>query len=352
MYRALLYPLLTLLGGCSFLVFGEASERADDPVIKGINYISITVNNLDEATNIFADVADLQVVDERKMTQIPGSESLLGRKKFTAQTRMMRSHNAQLRFVQFEDAHQSRKTYPKVDVYGPGVAHVAFQVNEETSAYSKFLTAGAKPVNGTPNMITLNPDNPVEYAYARDANQTMYEFEHVDFSKLDRDTPPKYDYRIRHVALATPDFDRIVKFYSILLEQKQPRRLGRLINLQGENFDNVSGLADTKLKMAFFNVRNMELEIAQYVSHPTKLPKKPRPLDAPGFAMIVFDVEDLDAARAILITAGGSIVSEAERMDNGQMMVARDPDGNLLGFQKLDPKSIFSSQNFDGDGTS
>ncbi len=350
--RVLLFPLFFLLSSCSFLVFGEASDRPEDAIIRGINYVSVTVNDLDQATKLYGDTVALQLVDEREMDQFPGSTILLGREKFVAKSRLMRSNNAQLRFVQFEDADASRKTYPKVEVYGPGIAHVAFQVNKETKAYSRFLAAGAKPVNGTPDMTSLNPENPVEYAYARDTNRTMYEFEHVDISKLDRATPPKYDYRIRHVALATPDFDRIVKFYSILLEQEEPRRLGRLINLQGENFDSVSGLPDTKLKMAFFQVRNMELEIAQYTSHPSTLPQKPRPLDAPGFAMIVFDVEDLEAAREKLISAGGSIVSEAKPMDGGQMMVARDLDGNLLGFQKVNSASVFSSQNFDGDGTS
>ncbi len=349
--RFLLCPLLLLLSGCSFLIFGEASERPDDAVIRGINYVSVTVNNLDEVTDMFADVADLKMVDERELIEIPGSDSLLGRANFTGKTRMMRSNNAQLRFVQFEDSDESLGEYSKVEVFGPGMAHVAFQVNKATNAYSKFLAAGAKPVNGTPDMTTLNSDNPVEYAYARDANRTMYEFEHVDISRLNRATPPKYDYRIRHVALATPDFDRIVKFYSKLLEQEQPRRLGRIINLQGESFDSVSGLPDAKLKMAFFQVRNMELEIAQYISHPTKLPAKPRPFDAPGFSMIVFDVDDMTAAKALLIAAGGSIVSEAKPFDGGQMMVARDLDGNLLGFQKIDPDSVFSSQNFDGDGS-
>lgn len=350
--RFLLIPFLFLLGSCSFLVFGEASERPDDAVIKGINYVAVTVNDLDEATAVFGEVVDLKMVDERDMVEIPGSDSLLDRENFVAKTRMMRSNNAQLRFLQFEDAGTARKDHPKVEVYGPGLAHVAFQVNKDTNAYSKFLATGATPVNGTPNMTTLNPDNPVEYAYARDANKTMYEFEHVDISKLNRTTPPKYNYRIRHVALATPDFDRIVGFYSILLEQEQPRRLGRLINLQGESFDKVSGFPDTKLKMAFFQVRNMELEIAQYTSHPTKLPAKPRPFDAPGFAMIVFDVDDMEAAKTLLKTAGGTIVSEARPMDGGTIMIARDLDGNLLGFQKVGPESVFSSQNFDGDGTS
>lgn len=350
--RFLLVPLLVLLSSCSFLVYGEASERPDDAVIKGINYVVVTVNDLDQATTIFGDVADLKLVDERAVETIPGSDELLGRDKFVANSRLMRSNNAQLRFMQFEDADASRRKSPKIEVYGPGIAHVAFQVNKDTSAYSKFLSAGAEPVNGTPEMTTLNPDNPVEYAYARDANRTMYEFEHVDISRLDRAKPPKYNYRIRHVALATPDFDRIVQFYSTLLEQDQPRRLGRLINLQGKNFDSVSGLPDTKLKMAFFQVRNMELEIAQYVSHPTKLPDKPRPLDAPGFTMIVFDVEDLDAAKTLLTAAGGTIVSEAKPMEGGQMMIARDLDENLLGFQKVGLESVFSSRNFDGDGTS
>ncbi|MEM8497991.1 MAG: VOC family protein [Pseudomonadota bacterium] len=349
--RKLLVVLLPLLSACDFLIVGDASRRANDAIVRGINYVAVTVNDLDQSTRLLAGAVNLETVNEGDIDEVPAPMALLGRDEFSTKTRLIKSSNAQLRFIQFKNLPAKRSDYPRVEVNGPGIAHVAFQVNKETKAYDRFLKAGGTPVNGTSEMTQLNAANPVTYAYARDANDTMYEFEHVDITQLDRVAPPKYNYRIRHVALATPDFNRAVNFYSILLQQEKPRRLGRFINLQGEGFDSVSGFSGAKLKMAFFQVRNMELEIAQYISHPTSLPDQPRPFDAPGFSMIVFDVEDLSLARKQLLAAGGTIVSESSQMDGGLVLLGRDLDGNLLGFQKISDESIFSSQNFDSDGS-
>ena len=178
----------------------------------------------------------------------------------------------------------------------------------------------------------------------------MVEVEHVDIDKLDLPEPPKNQYRIRHVALATPDIDRAVKFYSKLLQEPKPRRLGRFWKLSGEKLDKVSGLPDSKIEMAFFQVRNMELEIAQYHSHPTQRPADPRPLDALGYNMIVFDVEDLAKARDHVVASGGDMVGEYEGLYDHKILFARDPDGNLIGFQTAPETSVISSQNFKDNG--
>jgi hypothetical protein len=96
----------------------------------------------------------------------------------------------------------------------------------------------------------------------------------------------------------------------------------------------------------------MELEIAQYVSHPTDTPKTPRPIDALGYNMIVFDVTDLTTAKEKLIAAGGTIETEALPLDGGEIFFGRGPDNNLLGFQQLTKSSLYSAKNFKDDGSS
>lgn len=350
--RYVLIVLGFLVGVAAYYwFFGSAiSPRPDDAVVRGINYVSVSVSDLDAATAQFADTFDLKQVDERPMDLPPALQTMLGRDSVSASTRTMKSVNAQLRFVQFDSRSAEAQATPQVEVNGPGYAHVCFQVAKKTGAYQKFLESGGVHI-GAREMVQLNPARPVEYAYARNADGTMVEIEHVDIEALNLSTPPKSNYRIRHVALATPDYDRAVKFYSVLLEQPKPRRIGRLRNLQGENFDKVSGYKDVQLKMAFFQVRNMELEIAQVINPASQTPTSERPFDALGYNMIVFDVADLDAAREKLIAAGGTVVSEASPMDGGEILLGRDLDQNLLGFQKLSDDSVFSSQNFDGDGT-
>lgn len=331
---------------------GEASSPSGErteTVIQGVNYVGVSVSDIERSTDFYSGAADLQLVQENAVNNSAALDAIAGRDGVSADTRLLKSVNAQLRFMQFENLSANAQSASQIEVHGPGIAHICYQVAKKTKTYERFLEAGATPI-GDRELVQLNPRNPVEYAYARDADGIIFEVEHVDLEKLDLDTPRTNSYRIRHVSLATPDIDRIVKFYSVLLEDPAPRRVGRLGGFSGENIDKVSGLPGSKLKMAWFPVRNLELEIIQYVSHPTKTLSEPRPVDALGYNMIVFDVTGLDAAREKLVAAGGTVVGVPELMDGGEIMFGRDPDGNLLGFQVVAPDAAVSSRNFKDDG--
>ena len=341
----------TIIGLFVILSLWSCAESPEPgpPVVRGVNYVGVSVSDLESSTEFYSGAADLQLVENSVISDSPVMDALLGRTGVSAQTSLLKSSNAQLRFMQFDNRSTEANAAPKLEVHGPGIAHVCYQVAKKTNSYQRFLDAGAVHI-GDRDMVQLNPKRPVDYAYARDADGIMFEVEHVDIAKLDLDTPPRYDYRIRQVSLATSDIDRAVKFYSALLDEKSPRRLGRLFSLSGEKLDKVSGLAGTKLEMAFFQVRNTELEIIQYVSHPTTTPETARPVDALGYNMIVFDVVDVDAAREKLINAGGTVVGDVKPMDGGQILFGRDPDGNLLGFQAVSSEAVFSSQQFKDNG--
>ena len=348
--RKILIGLMALVFLSACMRQSAQSTRPVNAVVRGVNYVGVSVSDLDQSTHFYSKAADLKLVENGVISDNPVFDALVGRSGVRATTRLLKGSNAQLRYMQFDELSAPSRETPQVEVHGPGIAHVCFQVAKETKVYDNFLAAGATPV-GAPEMVQLNPARPVEYAYARDSDDIMFEVEHVDIAALDLDEPPKNKYRIRHVAISTPDIDRAVEFYSTLLEQKKPRRIGRWFSLSGEKFDKVSGLAETKMEMAWFQIRNLELEIAQYISHPTKTPTEPRPVDALGYNMIVFDVTNLGSAREKLIAAGGSVVSEPEPMDGGQIMFGRDLDGNLLGFQVVASEASVSSQNFESDGT-
>jgi len=344
----LAFPLIAALTACTPPPSGH-STRPDNAVIRGVNFVGISVRELDRASDFYRDTVNLQHVEDGEILNNPIFDRLAGRTGVSARTRLMRSSNAQLQFMQFAaPSPQAAKAEP-IQPYGPGIAHVCFQVSKHTHAYEKFLEAGGAAI-GDRDMVQLNPKNPVAYAYVRDLEHNIVEIEHVDIARLKLKQPPRNDHRIRHVSLATSDIDRAVDFYSILLQENDPRRLGRWFSISGDKVDRVSGFADSKLKFAFFQARNTELEIIQYVSHPTDTPTTPRPLDANGYNMIVFDVADLPAARERLISAGAKIVLEATAVGDGEILFARDPDGNLLGFQRVGDDTVFSSQNFDSNG--
>lgn len=350
MYKTTLVGLtLLLLGGCSSEGGGEIDRT--NTIVRGINYVGISVSDLERATAFYAGAADLKSVETGALENSPAIDALAGRAGVRAQTHLMKSVNGQLRFMQFEERSHAAEITPPTPVNGPGIAHVCYQVAKSTRTYDRFLEAGAGHV-GSRGMVQLNPNRPVEYAYAHDHDGIIFEVEHVDIAALDLPEPPKNKYRMRHVALATSDIDRAVEFYSVFLEEENPRRFGRWFwGLSGEAFDKVSGLKDTEIKMAWFQIRNMELEIGEYLSHPVEKPEIPKPVDALGYNMIVFDVTDLEAAREKFIEAGGTIVSEPEALDSGQILFGRDPDGNLLGMQVVAPDATVSSQNFKDNGT-
>lgn len=337
--------IITLLTLNACVALAQPEQQAES-VIQGVNYVGLGVSDLDSATSFYSNATDLQVVTESTLENSPALNTLAGR-EVVIKTRLLRSSNAQIRFMEFANQSASGATAPSLQVYGPGLAHLCFQVADSTKTYDRFLAAGAAPI-GVTEMVQLNPRNPVVYAYARDKDGTIFEVEHIDFSKVS--TTRKNDYRIRHISLATPNIESMVNFYSQLMAEPNPRRLGRAGEISGEVFDKVSGYPDVEIEMAWFQVRNLELEIMQYRSHPTQPLSSPRPLDAYGYNMVVFDVSNLDSLADTLVAAGGSVVSGIEPMDGGQILFGRDPDGNLLGFQLLDQDSPLSSRNFADNG--
>ncbi|GAA0465360.1 hypothetical protein GCM10009096_02420 [Parasphingorhabdus litoris] len=335
------------LGACGV----QTSELPEDSVIKGVGWVGATVSDLDQTTKLYEDAMDLKQVDDSVIEQNANFDQLTGRTDVEAQTRMMRSVNAQVRFMSFASPSKEAKNTPHMAVQGPGIMHVCYQVDQETQAYQKFLTGGAQFM-GEKEMQQLNPKNPVYYSYSRDFDGLIAEIEHVDVTQLDLPQPPKNKYRIRHVALATPDIDRLSDFYAKFLGQPKFRRFGQwpFLRMEGEKSDKVSGLEGTSGEAAWFQIRNLELEMFQFHSHPTEDRAAPRPIDANGYNMIVFDVSDMDAARELLVKAGGTIETEPTPMDGGQIMFGRDPDGNLLGLQTAPTDSFVSSRNFKNNG--
>jgi len=324
--------------------------RVENPVITGVNYVGVTVSNIEQSSKLYHDSANLKLIQQKTISNNPVINTLVDRTNTQIQTRLMRSSNAQLRLMQFESPSKVAQNAEFIDANGPGIAHVCFQVNQKTQTYEKFLTGGATHI-GARDMIQINPKNPVSYAYVRDHDNIMVEIEHVDIAALYLPSPPKNDYRIRHVSLATTDMERAIKFYSTLLETKNPRRVGSLLKLKGENVDKISGFKHGELEMAWFQIRNLELEIIQYTNPVPKTNTSQRPMDATGYNMIVFNVTNLALAKEKLLAAGGTIELENKTMEGAQVLLGRDLDGNLLGFQALSKDSPYSAKHFKDDGS-
>lgn len=347
--RAKLIGLALLLATAGCGQSGPRKLEKEDPVIRGVNYVGLAVADLDAAQRYYASTIEAADVDRAQLPAGSVLKQLHAEGDGAAETRLLRRTNAQLRLFRFAQPSKAGQASGAVPVQGPGIAHVCFQVADETHAHDRFLKAGAQPL-GRRELVQLNPRNPVRYGYVRDPAGVITEIEQVDLTKLDPPRKGAVPYRVRHVSLATPDLSRMIAFYSALLGGQEARHVGNWIKVSGEPVDQVSGLTGSKIEMAWFQLRNLEIEIFQYHSHPTKLPPKPRPPDAPGYNMIVFDVSDIAEAKRRLVAAGGTIVTTAGALDGGQIIFGRDPDGNLLGLQVLPATSPLSAQNFKNNG--
>ncbi len=344
------YPTLRAFAAAiTFLVLlSSCAKEPQEVLVEGISFVGISVSDLQKSSDLYTYAAGMESIQQAPLVAGPTIQSM--HTSTTAPTtNLLRSANAQLLLMDFSPSGEAVSSAAPVDVYGPGIAHVCFQVASKTKTYQRFLSAGAQTM-GDPEMVHLNPKNPVYYAYARDHDGIIFEIEHVDVDKLDLPEPPKNEYRIRHVSLATPDMSRIVDFYAQLLSQPKPRRAGRWLKLSGEKLDKVSGQPNSKIEMAWFQTRNLELEIIEYVSHPTDQDAAPRALSDTGYNMIVFDVTDINKATQRFTEAGGTILGEPEDFFGTPTTFGRDPDGNLIGLQVSASNQPYSSKHFADNG--
>ncbi|MEL7444834.1 MAG: VOC family protein [Pseudomonadota bacterium] len=353
-----------------YTVIKSATPRDVEPdaIIQGVNFVGIYVDDVDAAEAYYASSVGTEAVDAPELDP-SGLLATFGANGVSTEndvstedvaqddegdtarpsSRLIRSSNAQLWLMSSANRSESGAKASAVPVNGTGIAHVCFQVARETDAYAKMVDAGASTI-GSPELVHLNPGNPVYYGYLADRYGIITEVEEVDVAALDLPQPPTNKYRIRHVSLATPDIDAMIDFYSAFLGGQEPRHAGWLSPFSGETVDQVSGLVGSELEMAWFQIRNLELEIFQYHSHLPERLSEPRPLDAPGYNMIVLDVSDLDAARKRFIDAGGELVAGPESFAGGLAIYGRDPDGNLLVLHKVAGSSPFSAKNFADNG--
>jgi len=299
----------------------DAKPLSDDgPVIRGISYTGISVSDIDRTAAYFM-TGGLLELDRNDLKG--GVLSEIAGKKVSAKTRTLRSRNGQVRLMQFDQPTALARGAGIVPVQGPGITHVCFQSPDSKPIFPRFVAAGARPLSRTGDLVQLRPDVPVKYAYLRDADGVMIEIEQLLLDNL------PFELRMRHVAIASLDIDRAVAFYTAVLG-KAPRE--RRSNLVNKTLDITADLDDMKLDVGWFQVGNLELEIWEYLNPAPRPSTEPRPLEALGHNMIVFDVSDPAAALQRLQAGGGARVSGPSQMDGGEIAFGRDPDGNLLGF--------------------
>ncbi|MBE0600317.1 MAG: VOC family protein [Firmicutes bacterium] len=143
--------------------------------------------------------------------------------------------------------------------------------------------------------------------------------------------------RYVHTNIVARDAQKLIAFYKSVLGLQS---IGETRDLRGEWLDRLTGLTGAHitgehLLLPGYGGGHPTLEIFQYDAEANDLT---RDINRPGIAHLAFAVDDVEAALAQVLRAGGSAVGEVitQTYADGRTLTAvyaRDPEGNILELQ-------------------
>jgi catechol 2,3-dioxygenase-like lactoylglutathione lyase family enzyme len=221
----------------------------------------------------------------------------------------LRSSNVGLCVMPISGAQQPQRR----PVSEAGITHVCLQTPNIGVVRDAFAAAGANfhcpPIDLGTGFL---------YTYARDLEHNVVEIECVP--PVWREVQPW----VAHVNIASAELDRLVDFYAAFL-QTTPVKSPRLHS--DPRLDAIADLRDVSLRARWLALPNAQIELMQYQHPATTAHTGRRDPNAPGFAHIAFEVDDLHAAVRHLRQCGGQADEPAPAAFMG---TGTDPDGNTL----------------------
>lgn len=148
---------------------------------------------------------------------------------------------------------------------------------------------------------------------------------------------------IHHVAISTPNLERIVGFYRDVIGAEVVYEGGW--DAGSEIIDTIVGLKDSHAKQAMLRLGNAHLEFFEYVT-PAGAPKDPAyGVNDHGYTHFCLDVQDIDAEYERLLANGVVFNCPPPQFPGGAIRATygRDPDGNVIELQQIsDPNHDFA----------
>jgi len=148
---------------------------------------------------------------------------------------------------------------------------------------------------------------------------------------------------LHHVAICTPDADRLIGFYrdrlglSVAVDQSWEPGV--------DLADTVLGLAGTSGRQVLLKIGNAYLELFEFRSPAGRAADPDRRVCDHGYTHLCIDVDDLDSTYERLLAAGVRFTSPPQDLLPGvRTCYSRDPDGNVVEIQELSAGSPFSVQ--------
>ena len=138
--------------------------------------------------------------------------------------------------------------------------------------------------------------------------------------------------RVHHIAISTPDLERLVAFYRDVLGFEVIEEFDWEKGDQAA--DQVIGLKDSAAKAVMLKGGSFHLEIFEFQSPPPKPVDPNRPVCDHGLTHFSFEVTDVQAVYDRLKKAGVRFNCPPEKLgDLGTAIYGRDPDGNVIELQ-------------------
>ncbi len=137
---------------------------------------------------------------------------------------------------------------------------------------------------------------------------------------------------IHHIAISTPDLDRLTDFYVSALDAETVMETGWSDN---PRVDSMIDLPGSAARQRMLCVGNVHLELFEYTA-PTPVAKDPAyPPSDHGYTHLCFDVVDIDDEFDRLVALGMSFSRRAPEGSRLRAIYGRDPDGNIVELQEV-----------------
>ena len=312
----------SLILATALLAIAAPAAAQQGEAMLGVRHVGITVSDIDETVAFYGATVPFEVVRRERVPARAFPRAALSGRTGEVDVALIRTPTVFLQLMDFDPGSPSPPL--ELPVNGPGYTHVCWQAPTSAPVWSRLVESGLKFVTRGGAPVDLGGYG-VTYAYGRDRDGTMIEMETMD-------RPVRADRAwATHVAVVTPDLDRMVAFYQTVLGQPPRRRAGPV---SGARFDAIADIDGLSLSGGWFTLRNFEIEMWQYHSPATPVPAGDRPIDHMGHSLIAFEVADLAAATRRLRAADVRLVGRPVRMMGWRIQYARDPDGNLIAVQQ------------------
>jgi catechol 2,3-dioxygenase-like lactoylglutathione lyase family enzyme len=136
-----------------------------------------------------------------------------------------------------------------------------------------------------------------------------------------------------HIAISTPNLERILGFYRDLMGFKQVS--DTQWSLGTEVINGVLDLPDCAARQVMLRGKNLCIEIFEF-SEPTATDELTRrPVSKPGLTHMCFDVTEIEKEYARLTAAGIEFHVPPQDFGAVKATYGRDPDGNVFELQEI-----------------